>query len=589
MRQTRLVAVCLLIFALFVGMMVQAQESTDEPAPESTEQATQPAPETTSEPVPDATEEPSGGTGTSGGTTYIVQPGDNLFRIALRNGTTVSVLAQANGIVNPSLIFVGQEIVIPTSGTTPPATTTPAPEATTDPTPDATEEPTTDPTPAPTGGATYTVQPGDTLFRIAVRNGTTVQQLVALNNIANPSLIFVGQQITLPGGDASEDDTSTGDGDTSDNSDTTDDGNVVSGEPNPNFGYGIEVFTAGQDVNAIASQVTQLGADWVKISVSWAEIEPDEGSFNFDELDSMVSLLAENGVNVILNVHDAPDWARPSATEFTLQLNAPPDDNADFGNFVSELATRYAGQVQAYEIWKAPNIVPNWAVGTYVNQSPDQNPDSFELGADHYVDLLEVAHTAIKAIDPEAWVVTAGLAPTELNDNYNAIDDRVFLQDMFSNDVEQFSDAIGAVYGGAANPPNSTCCEQQPGVDTHFESRAHYLLDTLNDYREIIDRNDGEDISIWVTRFGWGTTEGGILAPAGTNFEFLAYTSQAEQSLYVPQAFELGQSTGVGPMFLFNLNGCAVGDASACYYSLIDSAGVARPVFSAFQGIDKSN
>lgn len=45
--------------------------------------------------------------------TYTVRRGDNLFRIALRFGTTVQAIAQANGILNPHLIYVGQVLLIP--------------------------------------------------------------------------------------------------------------------------------------------------------------------------------------------------------------------------------------------------------------------------------------------------------------------------------------------------------------------------------------------------------------------------------------------------------------------------------------------
>jgi LysM repeat protein len=59
-----------------------------------------------------------GGTGVpvpvpSGGTTYVVQRGDNLFRIALRYGISYVYLAQYNGIADPSRIYVGQVIKIP--------------------------------------------------------------------------------------------------------------------------------------------------------------------------------------------------------------------------------------------------------------------------------------------------------------------------------------------------------------------------------------------------------------------------------------------------------------------------------------------
>lgn len=54
------------------------------------------------------------------------------------------------------------------------------------------------PTPPPANYITYVVQPGDTLSEIAVRYGTTYQQLAALNNISNPDLIHPGQTIRIP-------------------------------------------------------------------------------------------------------------------------------------------------------------------------------------------------------------------------------------------------------------------------------------------------------------------------------------------------------------------------------------------------------
>ncbi len=48
-------------------------------------------------------------------TTYVVQAGDTLASIAMRLGTTVWSLAQTNGLDNPSLIYVGQQLRIPAS------------------------------------------------------------------------------------------------------------------------------------------------------------------------------------------------------------------------------------------------------------------------------------------------------------------------------------------------------------------------------------------------------------------------------------------------------------------------------------------
>src|SRR5579863_9033164 len=90
---------------------------------------------------------------TGSSTTYVVQPGDTLFRIALRYGVTVAQIAALNGIANPNLIFSGQTLQIPTGGTV----VTPPPGVTV--------------TPPASGGTSYVVQSGDTLFRIALRFG----------------------------------------------------------------------------------------------------------------------------------------------------------------------------------------------------------------------------------------------------------------------------------------------------------------------------------------------------------------------------------------------------------------------------------
>lgn len=64
----------------------------------------------------------SGGTGAPGGTRYTVQYGDTLFLIARRFGTSASAIQAANGL-SSSLIYPGQVLVIPTTGTEPPGST----------------------------------------------------------------------------------------------------------------------------------------------------------------------------------------------------------------------------------------------------------------------------------------------------------------------------------------------------------------------------------------------------------------------------------------------------------------------------------
>jgi LysM repeat protein len=103
---------------------------------------------------------------------HIVQPGETLYRISVRYNTTVAAIAGANNITDPTTIYVGQQLAIPG--------------------PDA------EPTTKSTGATTYTIQPGDNLYRIALKFGLTYQQLAAYNGITNPNSIYVGQVLRIP-------------------------------------------------------------------------------------------------------------------------------------------------------------------------------------------------------------------------------------------------------------------------------------------------------------------------------------------------------------------------------------------------------
>jgi len=113
---------------------------------------------------------------TSSSGTHVVQPGENLFRIALHYGLTYQALATANGIVNANRVYVGQRLALPGHANTAPAAPPPTPS-----------------------GQTYVVQRGDTLSAIALRYGISAWALAQTNGIRNPSLIYVGQVLRIPG------------------------------------------------------------------------------------------------------------------------------------------------------------------------------------------------------------------------------------------------------------------------------------------------------------------------------------------------------------------------------------------------------
>jgi LysM repeat protein len=110
--------------------------------------------------------------------THTVQPGENLYRIAVRYGVDINQLAQVNNITDQRRIFSGQTLIIP--GLTVPDDSS------------VVANPLVAGTPI-----IHVVQPGESLTTIARQYNLTVEQLMQSNNIANPNRIIRGQELNV--------------------------------------------------------------------------------------------------------------------------------------------------------------------------------------------------------------------------------------------------------------------------------------------------------------------------------------------------------------------------------------------------------
>lgn len=111
--------------------------------------------------------------------THVVARGETLFGIAQRYGVSVDALSAANALYNPGLLYAGQTLTIPGASSAPVVGYTPSQAA-----------------------ATHTVAPGETLSGIARSYGVSQSALMQVNNIANPSVLYAGQALTIPNGGA---------------------------------------------------------------------------------------------------------------------------------------------------------------------------------------------------------------------------------------------------------------------------------------------------------------------------------------------------------------------------------------------------
>ncbi len=115
-----------------------------------------------------------------GATTHVVKSGDNMYRIALAHKVSLTALQAANPSLNATALRIGQQVNIPDSNTKAKATVTPVAR------------------PVATSGS-YTIVAGDSLAKIARRNGTSITALQSANPKINPNALQVGQRINLTG------------------------------------------------------------------------------------------------------------------------------------------------------------------------------------------------------------------------------------------------------------------------------------------------------------------------------------------------------------------------------------------------------
>jgi polysaccharide biosynthesis protein PslG len=278
--------------------------------------------------------------------------------------------------------------------------------------------------------------------------------------------------------------------------------------------YGIQIFSWWDFQNGLRDLdvIKGMGFTWVKQIFAWRDIEAiEKGHYDWFRPDLIIGMVNEHNLKLLARLDYQPFWSQADGGAVDLP-SAPPGDYNDFGDFCRVFAQRYKGRVAAYQVWNEPNLAREWG-----GQPPSP--------AD-YVRLLATCYVAIKSVDPDAIVISAGLAPTATDDE-TAMPDDAFVRGMYAAGGAKYFDALGVHAAGYMNPPERSPAdvEADPALGYRFLTFRH-----VEDIRQIMVDNGDEQKQIAILEMGWTTDN--------LNPDYAWYSvTETEQAAYLVRAY----------------------------------------------------
>jgi polysaccharide biosynthesis protein PslG len=275
----------------------------------------------------------------------------------------------------------------------------------------------------------------------------------------------------------------------------------------------------------------QIGVHWVRAIIPWGQVEHDyAGEGNWTLIDRLVNMVEAEGMQLDAIIDLPPQWAyqSPPATDCA---TPPPFDINAYANFAAEIASRYgSARVSAIELENAPNLPGPW---------PHANPCA-------YTRLMQASYTAIKAVDPNITVLTAGLGSQKNQQGVQAGD--VFLSNMYLYGAHGSFDALSWHPYSYPCFPSSTCTMQRPWYRTPYVRQL------------MINTGDGNK-QIWTTEYGAPTN--GIAGDGHVDENNQAAMMVNAMKLWVTNSF-------AGPFFAYEMRDNGVDPLKkSCWFGLM--------------------
>jgi len=256
------------------------------------------------------------------------------------------------------------------------------------------------------------------------------------------------------------------------------------------------------ELEAVLVGLSQRGITWVRFTLPWDEIEPVRGQFDWDPWDEVMASFARwPALRPVVVLDRSPAWARGESDAGN--PSAPPHERSDYGAYVAAIAGRYGRQLTYYQVWHEPNISPHWG------SQPADPAD--------YLGLLREAAVGLRAVDADAQIIAAALAPTTEEGGAN-LSDLTFLDQLYALGGRAWFDFPAIQPYGFSGRPDEPADAAKLNFGRAYEAR------------QVMLRHGDAGTSLWATAFGWDASAG--LASASrwggvTSGEQTAYTQAA--------------------------------------------------------------
>jgi polysaccharide biosynthesis protein PslG len=336
------------------------------------------------------------------------------------------------------------------------------------------------------------------------------------------------------------------------------------------YGTNIDLWDFSQTGKSLtAGMIKQAGLGWISEQVQWSAVETSPGQYDWSQVDAIVSTAQTAGLKILFSVEHAPTFYLGSGGGLI------PANPGTYQTFMQTMATRYAGKVQAYEIWNEENLSREMGVG---NVAPTS-----------YLPLLEAGTNGVRAGDRTALVLLGAPSPTGANVAGQSIDDLTYLQQLYAinnGEVKGYYDALSAHPSGFSNPPNCTPATPQCSLSGGFNNDdSFYAFTRVSEYRTLMVQQGESSKQIWFTEFGYCSNP---TPPAG--YEYCSSLTEQNQANFLVQAFMMARGLDyVGGMMEWNLNFQQVVPQTneEWGFGIIRSDMSARPAFAALVEMPK--